>query len=892
MQNRKPKAEDRNKSESRIPKLPASQPRHETPASAGPNRNGLPRAQPPPIGEGFGFRLFSTRPATGQAARLLPGRGASSPQAPVSAHHVNWPLLQNSLLVSGGATLLALALGLAVALWAAALSARARAAVLAGAVTTLALPPFLVTNCWLHYLGPAGVWHGWLPLELMSLPGAAWVLALLYWPVTTLLALAAWQRLEPALLEVEPAARGGALVRFILLPLARPALGQAALLTFVLALNNFTVPAILQVKVFPAEVWVRFSTELDPAGALRLGWPLIVVPLLALAWLGRRVWPWPSLSAGSNAPALRRQLGARWFAACAALGAGLLALSVALPLAQITLSGRTWVDFPLAFTAGQHALWNSFWSAALTATVVVALALAFSLGVTRRQREAAASGFARLKRSGLWLASWLPFLVPGVLLGVGLIVLFNRPSWFWLYRGAGIVLVALVVRYFALGWTVTRHALAATDADLNDAARMEGASRGQTLRWVLWPQLAAPVAAAWYVVYVLCLWDVESVVLIVPPGGETVALRVFNLLHYGHAAQVNALCLMLVGLAAGPAAIYGAARAAARAWRRCRSASGTPRAGVWLAASAGLMLLAGCGTGDTETERRLDSALFERAVVLGSRGTGAGEFNKPRSVTVDRADNFYVVDMTGRVQKLAPDGRFLLQWQMPVTDLGKPKGLCRDHEGNIVVIEPHYHRATHFTPEGQKVAQWGQFGTNAGQLRMPRDVAMNSHGEFYLPEYGVLERVQRFAGTNGVFLNGWGRAGTGPGEFNRAEGIAVDGEDRVYVADSCNHRVQVFDREGRFLRQFGRPGRGPGELSYPYDLVVDAAGRVYVCEFGNSRVQVFDPAGESLEIIGGPGAGPGRFNNPWGLALDSQGNLYVADALNHRVQKLLRRGRP
>jgi DNA-binding beta-propeller fold protein YncE len=303
-------------------------------------------------------------------------------------------------------------------------------------------------------------------------------------------------------------------------------------------------------------------------------------------------------------------------------------------------------------------------------------------------------------------------------------------------------------------------------------------------------------------------------------------------------------------------------------------------------------LLGGCGPGDSEVERRLDSSSFDRAIVLGTRGTGAGQFNKPRSVTVDTNDNFYVVDMTGRVQKLAPDGTFLLQWQMPVTDLGKPKGLGRDRLGNVVVVEPHYNRVSHFTPAGQLAAQWGVRGTNAGQLRMPRAVAVNSHGEVYLPEYGVLERVQRFAGTNGAFLNGWGSAGTGPGEFNRAEGIAVDAQDRVYVTDSCNHRIQVFDREGRFLREFGRPGSGAGELSYPYDVVVDPAGRVYVCEFGNSRVQVFDPAGHPLEIIGGPGAEPGRFNNPWGLALDSRGNLYVADALNHRVQKLLRKAAP
>jgi iron(III) transport system permease protein len=72
------------------------------------------------------------------------------------------------------------------------------------------------------------------------------------------------------------------------------------------------------------------------------------------------------------------------------------------------------------------------------------------------------------------------------------------------------------------------------------------------LRHIHWPQASGQVAAAWYVTYLLCLWDVEALVLIVPPGGESLSLRIFNLLHYGHNAQVNALCLLLLGLALLP----------------------------------------------------------------------------------------------------------------------------------------------------------------------------------------------------------------------------------------------------------------------------------------------------------------------------------------------------
>ena len=73
---------------------------------------------------------------------------------------------------------------------------------------------------------------------------------------------------------------------------------------------------------------------------------------------------------------------------------------------------------------------------------------------------------------------------------------------------------------------------------------------------IQWPQIAPQVGASWYITYLLCLWDVETLVLIYPPGGETLALRIFNLLHYGHNAQVNALCLLLLAVALAPLAAW------------------------------------------------------------------------------------------------------------------------------------------------------------------------------------------------------------------------------------------------------------------------------------------------------------------------------------------------
>ncbi len=801
---------------------------------------------------------------------------------------MNWELLKNSLMVSGLTMALAVVFGFVAAICVAGLDRRWRGVVLAVAVAALALPPFLVTNCWLDYLGAGGLWRGWLHFDILTLRGTVWILTLLLWPIPMFAICGAWHRLEPAQLESDMAVTGWALIRGLLLPLARGPLALAAVLVFILALNNFAVPAILQVRVSPAEMWIRFNTTFDTLGALAMSWPLIVGPMVLLVLVARRKVSWPHLQGTVSACLFRRQIGGGWFWSATVGTALLAALSVGLPIFQLLSVKRTWTELPGALAAGQTSIWNSLWYSALAATVVIGVGLLAA-------RSEASSLRVRVNSTLGWVL-WLPFLIPGVLLGIALINVFNRP-WFTLfYQSAGIVILAFFIRYVVLGWNGIAQAIGAVDRDLTDAAQLTGVSRWQMLRHVQWPQIAPQVAATWYVVFLLCLWDVESMILIVPPGGETLAVRIFNLLHYGHNAQVNALCLTLLVLAVAPLFLWAIWSAARR----------KPRLALLVPALI-LPLLSGCGPASNGNDTPIDSKIFSRVQIIGTRGVGVGQLNKPRSVAVDRQDNLYVIDMTGRVQKFSSNGVFMISWQMPQTDLGRPKGMGRDHEGNIIVVEPHYQRVNFFSTEGKLVEQWGKRGTNAGELMMPRAIAINSHDHAYVSEYGLVERVQVFDIHNGPsntapqiaagqtnywsapYLWGFGHPGTGPGEFNRPEGLAVDTQDRIYVADSCNHRIQIFSSDGKFIRAYGKAGKGPGEFSYPYDVYVDAAGRQFVCEFGNSRIQVFDAKDQLIEVLGGPGAEPGKFNDPWGLAFDSQGNMYVADSQNHRVQKFYRR---
>ncbi len=185
---------------------------------------------------------------------------------------------------------------------------------------------------------------------------------------------------------------------------------------------------------------------------------------------------------------------------------------------------------------------------------------------------------------------------------------------------------------------------------------------------------------------------------------------------------------------------------------------------------------------------------------------------------------------------------------------------------------------------------FGRQGQGSGEFQDPRGVAVDAAGNIYVADTGN-HRVQVFD-ASGRYLRGWGQYGSGPGEFNEPWGIAVDGAGNVYVADTWNYRVQKFDKDGKFLTMWGESGDSqgdalalPGAFYGPRAVAIAGDGSVLVMDTGNERIQRFTADGEYVAGYGGFGVGAGQFWEPVGLAVDSAGRVYVADTWNHRIQR-------
>ena len=165
----------------------------------------------------------------------------------------------------------------------------------------------------------------------------------------------------------------------------------------------------------------------------------------------------------------------------------------------------------------------------------------------------------------------------------------------------------------------------------------------------------------------------------------------------------------------------------------------------------------------------------------------------------------------------------------------------------------------------------------------PSDVAVSTDGKIYVVD-GVNHRIKVFD-QNGKALSAFGKEGSSNGRFQFPLGIDVDNAGNIYIADAGNNRVQIFDRDTNFAAAIDLPGRGDKPPD-PTDVAVDESrSRLYVVDNDNHRFFVYDLATRQLiDTIGGPGDQELKFRYPFLAALNRENYLYIVDVINTRVQ--------
>lgn len=218
---------------------------------------------------------------------------------------------------------------------------------------------------------------------------------------------------------------------------------------------------------------------------------------------------------------------------------------------------------------------------------------------------------------------------------------------------------------------------------------------------------------------------------------------------------------------------------------------------------------------------------------------------------------FVALMMAHRIEVFDRAGKRIGGWGAEGTGDGQfqqPGGIAIGHDGSVYVADQVGRRVQRFTPEGRFLGKWGEYGVSLGQFGGneakpnrtggPQFIAVDRQGYVYATE-ASMGRIQKFT-PEGRFVMSWGDNSTGPGGFGGRPknlpgpiAICVDHRNRIWVS-ATNHRVQCFTSMGEYLGGITGEGAAPGQFHTPHGLAVDSRGLLYVCDTQNARIQVFD----------------------------------------------------
>lgn len=278
------------------------------------------------------------------------------------------------------------------------------------------------------------------------------------------------------------------------------------------------------------------------------------------------------------------------------------------------------------------------------------------------------------------------------------------------------------------------------------------------------------------------------------------------------------------------------------------------------------------------------------AIAVGSQGDGDGQFNAPFGVTLSGNSTFLVADANNqRVVLVSGSSQFRGAFGEPGNEDGqflRPVGITVSSvNDDVIVTDVDRGRIQRFRIDGVFQVGFGSTGGGIEQVRNPRALAIDPVNagveQIFVADTGN-NRIKRLS-SNLFPLEDIGGPGSGEGEFNGPEGIAVDGDRNLVVADTGNNRIQITDRDGGFIRAFGRQGNGNGEFDRPVSVALAENGNIFVVDQGNNRVQEFTSNGQFVGAFGRGGSAVGEFDEPFGI-VTADGTIAVTDTGNNRIQ--------
>lgn len=266
-----------------------------------------------------------------------------------------------------------------------------------------------------------------------------------------------------------------------------------------------------------------------------------------------------------------------------------------------------------------------------------------------------------------------------------------------------------------------------------------------------------------------------------------------------------------------------------------------------------------------------------------------GEFYCPMGLAIGPNGNVWVADFdNARVQGFTPTGVSVDVWDAAGA-MYSPQDVAVGPTGRVYAYDTYTNKVYWYTPGGGPSGSFGSVGSGPGQFNnepyvAAMGIAVDSAGTVYVsdPKNGRIE----YFNADGVYQGEWATAQPGDTKTSACEGLAIALDGSIYASDAGKLQIVHFSNRGAFLGAFGgygKTGTGLGEFNVVLDLAVGPDGSVFVADTNNHRIEQFTSDGTFVTVWGSSGTADGQFFSPYGVAVAADGTIYVAD-FNGRIE--------
>jgi iron(III) transport system permease protein len=450
-----------------------------------------------------------------------------------------WPLLGNSIRVALATTAICGFIGVPAGILFAKSDLPLRSGFMWLLTVPLVLPPYFVALGWARVVARIGtVTSDWL----FGFGGCVLVLSSVFLPITILLTFASVLNVDRRLEEAARIVSGWpGVLRGVTVPLSAPGIAFSLVLVFLLAMGELSVPSFLRYPVLPVLSFTQFAASYNFGAAAAAA-----VPLAAIAFVGvlvesafLRDRDYAFRSTGQTLFISLRASKSPFLAFIAALCLGF----VILPLSALFADAFSPAAIHEALQRAGASVVRSAVYSAIAATIL--MTLGFCLGYFMR------GGKQRLV-SALTLAL---FAVPGTVLSIGLVRLWNTPNTWFIYATPALLILGYTAQYCAVTTRLSLAGLMLIPTTLDEAARLGGATWARRLFRISIPLSTRTLVCAWLAAYILCLRDVPIALMTAPPGGDPLPARILTLMANGAPPIIASLCLIMAIASLIPLAI-------------------------------------------------------------------------------------------------------------------------------------------------------------------------------------------------------------------------------------------------------------------------------------------------------------------------------------------------